>query len=57
MSREWTLPASGAKEADVREPARQSSDRGLGDVEAEALIANAGPDAHERGATPIRAEG
>src|SRR2546426_4140734 len=34
------------KQADVREFAREPGDRGLGDVEAEALIDDAGPDAH-----------
>src|SRR5204862_4766021 len=35
------------KQADVREPARESRDRRLRDVEAEALVADAGPDAYE----------
>src|SRR6266550_3207379 len=35
-----------SKQADVREFARESGDRGLGDVEAEALIDDAGPDTH-----------
>src|SRR5438034_11024713 len=49
-ARQWS------KEADVRELAGESSDCGLSDVEAETLIANAGPHARERRATPIRAE-
>ena len=45
------------KQADVREPARESRDRRLRDVEAEALVADAGPDAYEHRTPPVRAEG
>src|SRR2546422_7450675 len=44
-----------AKEADVREPARQPGKHRLGNVQAEGLITAAGPDAQEQRATPIRA--
>ena len=55
-SRKWTLPTRG-QTADVRESARESGDRGLGDTEAEALIEDGGPDAYRHRAPPIRAEG
>ena len=45
------------KQADVREPARESRDRRLRDVEAEALVGDTGAGAHEHRTPPVRAEG